>query len=260
VAKASEQFRQSDVTVWGIVALFCGALAVLSANVSALLPPDILAGLHKTRIQGSSIEQLRADMVGLNMQSVRMRQENKTLLTRFALQEQAGNATLQRIGALEASMPKLIEALSTTAEIDRSALTAAIGDGETLNYAADGGTVSVRFQPLQPLITGTNQPLPQALDRAPALAVPDESAFGIAIGPSVSSDNAAATWSELSRKLGPLLFGLSPLLLDETSSEQQRLVLGPIAQLGAATALCARLERVSIACSPMPFTGAPLSF
>ena len=57
MAKASEQFRQSDVTTWGIVALVLSGIAVMGANVSALMPRDVLAGLHKTRLEGASVDQ-----------------------------------------------------------------------------------------------------------------------------------------------------------------------------------------------------------
>ena len=132
MAKASEQFRQSDVTTWGIVALVCGALAVFGANVSALMPQGILAGLHKTRIEGASIDQLRTDVQNLSDVTTELRRENTMMVTRFALQEQSGNQVVQRVGALEVSLPKLIEALPSTAEIYRSSLTSSIGYGETL--------------------------------------------------------------------------------------------------------------------------------
>ncbi|MDN5850681.1 MAG: hypothetical protein L0H63_13765, partial [Nitrococcus sp.] len=60
MANASEQFRQSDVTRWAIVALVCAGLAVLAANVSALLPRSVLDGLHLTRLEGASVENLRS--------------------------------------------------------------------------------------------------------------------------------------------------------------------------------------------------------
>ena len=259
MAKASEQFRQSDVTTWGIVALVCGALAVFGANVSALMPQGILAGLHKTRIEGASIDQLRSDVQSLSDVTTELRRENTMMVTRFALQEQSGNQVVQRVGALEVSLPKLIEALPSTAEIDRSSLTSSIGDGETLTYEADGGSVAIRQQPLQLGPNAAEQPMPETVANAAPLAVPDESAFGIAVGPSVTFDNAAAAWGDLSLKLGPLLFGLSPLLMDEAESDKKRIVVGPITRLTEATALCARLERVSISCVPMPFSGTPLS-
>ncbi|KKB82908.1 hypothetical protein VW29_15285 [Devosia limi DSM 17137] len=242
------------MTIWGIVALVCGATAVLGANVSAMIPQSVLAGLHKTRLEGASLDQLRIQVGELREQSAQLKRDNDVLTTRFALQEQAGNDVVHRVGALEVSLPKLIEALPDTAEIDRSSLTASIGGGETQMYEADGGSVMVRQQPMPMLAARAGQGMPQQL-----AAVPDAAAFGIAIGPKTSFEGAPAAWTDLSGKLGPLLFGLAPLLADEANSAEKRIVVGPITQLSEANALCVRLERIAITCVPVPFTGTPLT-
>ncbi|MGV8830516.1 MAG: hypothetical protein ACOH2N_00955 [Devosia sp.] len=259
MAKASEQFRQSDVTTWGIVALVLGAVAVLGANISAVIPSGILGGLHKTRIEGASVDQLRLQVADLREQSLQLQRDNTELSARFALQEQQGNKVQQRVGALEVSLPRLLEALPNTARIDRSALTASIG--EALVYDADGGSVMIRQQPMAEAAPASNQvqPLPEPVQTA-SVAKPNEIAFGIALGTSVPADQASGAWNDLSMKLGPLLFGLSPLLVDEANSNNKRIVVGPITELSEATALCTRLERISISCLPMPFTGTPLSY
>ena len=76
--------------------------------------------------------------------------------------------------------------------------------------------------------------------------------------PNVEAIHALKTASYTVRR--PLLFGLAPLLVDEANSNDQRIVVGPITQLSEATALCARLERLSVSCLPMPFTGTPLAY
>jgi|TARA_R110002126_G_scaffold198959_4_gene346620 hypothetical protein len=259
LAKASEQFRQSDVTTWGIVALVFGAIAVLGANVSAVIPSSILGGLHKTRIEGASIDQLRLQVADLREASLQLKRDNTVLANRFALEEQQGNAVRQRVGALEVSLPRLLEALPAGAKIDRSSLTASIG--EALIYDADGGSVLIRQQPMAEAAPtqGQEQPLPAPVQTASA-AIPNEIDFGIALGTSVPFEQAPQTWNDLSMKLGPLLFGLSPLLVDEANSDNKRIVVGPITELSEATALCSRLERISISCLPMPFVGTPLSY
>ncbi|UJW86001.1 hypothetical protein [Devosia sp. SL43] len=262
MAKASEQFRQSDVTTWGIVALVVGGLAMMGANVSAALPAGILGGLHKTRIEGASLDQLRQQVADLRDETLQLKRENSVLATRFALEEQQGNEVVRRVGALEVSIPTLLEALPDDAAIDRSSLTASIGEGETLSYDADGGSVSIRQQPMAealPPLPG-EQALPAPVDQTTTAAIPNEAAFGIALGPTVSFEQAPESWRDLSMKLGPLLFGLAPLLTDEANTDDKRIVVGPITQLSEATALCARLERISISCMPMPFTGTPLSY
>ncbi|WP_299721726.1 hypothetical protein [Devosia sp.] len=260
MAKASEQFRQSDVTTWAVVALVCGAMAVFGANVSALVPQGMLSGLHKSRLAGASIDQLRNDVVELNTETARLRRDNNTLVNRFSLQEEAGNDVTQRVGALEVSLPKLLEAIPDTAQIDLTAETASIDPGNTVTYEADGGSVAIRQQPMQLPAVIPAQPLPDAVASTPKLFIPNDSAFGIAVGTNVTAENAAATWDDLSNKLGPLLIGLSPLLVDQQDSDKKRIVVGPITRMTEATALCKRLERVSISCMPMPYGGTPLSF
>lgn len=257
LAKASEQFRQSDVTTWAVVALVFGAIAVLGANISATIPSGILGGLHKTRIEGASLDQLRLQVADLRAQTLQLKRDNTVLTSRFALIEQQGNAVQHRVGALEVSLPHLLEALPDTAQIDRSAVTASIG--EALVYDADGGSVMIRQQPMAAASPASDQTqaLPEPLEAA-SLSQPDSSAFGIALGTAVPADQAPGAWNELSMKLGPLLFGLSPVLADTDTDANKRIVLGPIAELSEATALCVRLERISISCLPMPYTGTPL--
>ena len=263
LARALEQFRHSDVTFWGIVALVCCALAVLSANVSALLPNSLLAGLHATRLDGESFSQLRAQIANLEAESDRVRRENALLLTRFSLTEEASSDVTKRVGALEISLPKLLEALPAGADIDRAAVTAALGEGETLSFEAEGGSVSITRTPLvtpsgSPAIDAGLQAMPEPITGEPTGPQPDENAFGIAVGPTVKLAEAQAAWHDLSVKLGPLLFGLGPLLADQPETVEKRIVIGPLAERSEATALCQRLERVGISCLPVPFTGKPM--
>ncbi|WP_224702230.1 hypothetical protein [Devosia aquimaris] len=264
MAKASEQFRQSDVTTWGIVALVLGGIAVLGANVSAIVPSTILGGLHKTRIEGASVDQLRRQVADLRDQTNQLRRENGVLATRFALAEQQGNQVVQRVGALEVSLPRILESTASGQRIDRSSMTASIG--QALVYDADGGSVKITREPMPELAAAspapveTEQPLPEPVAPVAVAAAPNLAAFGIALGSPVSFEQAPETWRDLSMKLGPLLFGLAPLLTDEPNSDEKRIVVGPISQLSEATALCTRLERISISCLPMPFDGTPLSY
>lgn len=241
------------------MALVIGGIAVFSANVSAVIPPSLLAGLHKTRIEGASVEQLRSDVADLRGETLRLKTENATLLTRFSLQEQSGGDVTRRVGALEVSIPRLLEAVPDSAEIDRSILTSSIGDGSTVEYPTQGGSVKV-----------SQQPMPQALPAIPAvqsLTDPVETAsidnpavvaLGVAVGPEVARGDAGLAWNDISSKVGPLLLGLAPRLADQLDSAGMRIVIGPISDIAQARALCARLETVSISCSPMPFAGTPL--
>lgn len=256
LAKASEQFKQSDVALWGGIALVCGALSVFGANVSALLPQSLIAGLHKTRLEGASLEQLRSQVAELRTETSQLRRENELLVSRFALQEQSGNETTRRVGALELSVPRLLEALPSASSIDRTNVTASIGAGDSRSFEADGGSVVVRQSPLVP--SQNVQPLPDPVESEAVLAEPNQGAYGIAIGTGVAPGQTAAQWGDLTVKLGPLLFGLTPVLVDEADGDKKRIVVGPISALSEATALCQRLERISISCMPMPYAGQPL--
>ena len=262
MAKASEQFRQSDVTIWGIVALVCVALAVFGSNISLLVPQSIIGGLHQPRVAGASIETLRLQVSELREETTRLKRENELLVTRFAMQERSGNEVIRRVGALEVSVPRLLEGQPSAANVDRSSLTASIGANETLTFDAEGGSVAVRQSALpgaQPAPAGVNQPLPAIVAPQTAMTTPNATAYGIAVGAPVPADQTPALWSDLTLKLGPLLFGLAPLVVDEADGDEQRIVVGPIEQLAEARALCERFERVSIACIPMPYSGTPLS-
>lgn len=257
MAKASEQFRQSDVMAWGLVALAAAGFAVMSANVSALVPAPLLAGLHQTRLDGASIDQLRADVGNLRREAQRLALANEQLAARFARAEQTGNDTTRRVGALEVVMPALAENRVTSQMVDHDAVTAAIG-GETVSFAAEGGSVTIRQQPLAATSPGQPEPPVWSGEEA-ALKLPAAVGYGIVLGSALAKDQAPQAWRDLSMKLGPLLFGLSPYLVEAGADGGRRILVGPIPQLSEASAICARLERLEVSCRPMPFAGEPLA-
>lgn len=261
MAKASEQFRQSDVTTWGIVALVLGGVAVMGANVSALLPPNLLAGLHKTRIEGASIEQLRNQVADLRDATMTLHRENAVLTERFNLGEERSGEVVRRVGALEVSVPQILESAANTGpRIDPSS-TAAITTDPALVFEADGGSVVVRQQPLLPVQPAApSQPLPSPIQSTASTEIAGAGGYGIAVGPALAAEQAPEAWRDYSIKLGPLLFGLAPRLAEESNSEDVRIIAGPINQMAEASSLCQRLERISVACMPVPYAGTPLDY
>lgn len=257
LAKASEQFRQSDVAVWGIAALACAGVAMIGSNVSLMLPQGALVALHQPRLGGVSIESLRVQVSDLSNETNRLKRENESLVARFALQEQSGSDVTRRVGALEENIPLQAAPFPVPVAIDRSSLTASIGTGDAQYFDADGGTVSVKHSPMPQALApeAAEQPLPATLSMTP----PNTAAYGMIIGTPVASESAAAFWSDLTIKLGPLLFGLEPRLTDATGSDDKRIVVGPITLLSEASALCERFERVSISCTPAPYDGTSLT-
>jgi hypothetical protein len=260
VAKASEQFRQSDVTIWGIVALVFGGLAVLGANISAVVPQGLLASLHQPRVAGPSVETLRQELADLKRDSARLQRENVALNTRFSMQERSGNDVIRRVAALEVSVPKLLEGLPDSVLVDRANLTASVGENDAQTFDADGGSVTVRQVPMPGLgtVVAPDQPLPEPVVPQTALVATAPAAYGIAIGAPVGDEQLVALWGDLNLKLGPLLLGLAPVVSEDSTGTLKRIVVGPFTELSEARALCERFERVSIACTPGSYSGTPL--
>jgi hypothetical protein len=244
----SEQFRQSDVTVWGMAALVCVGLAVLGANVAGVIPSNALNALHSPRNDATSLAQLRQQVAELRSETALLRRQNEILTTRFALQERSGNETVRRVGALEVAMPVLADIRPVIGGVDRSVTTASIAGQK---FEAEGGTVVVRQSTLQ-------QPLPAPITQASAASGVDIG-YAVAIGPSFASGQAPAQWHDFEVRLGSVLSEMKPLVADATERNQQRLVVGPIPQLSDARDLCQRLEQMEIACTPANYSGEPLN-
>ena len=253
MAKASEQFRASDVTLWGIVALSCWGAAVLLANISAIVPGSVFAGLHASRMEGGTVSQLRTQVVAMAEENRRMRSENNLLLQRFDRAEEADRETTRRIGALEVSVPAALETRtgSVGVGIDRMP-TASIGNDNAVSFDAEGGSVSVVQKPLV-----TDNALDTAATTGGAPTA-DPDAFGLALGFPIREQDAEAQWQGLAAKVGTLLLGLAPLLQDVEGEDTKRIVAGPMTDRAQAEQLCVRMDRVGIPCEPRPFSGAPL--
>lgn len=268
MGRNGSQIRNSDVTGWGIAAIACGALAVLTANVAMVLPDNLMAGLHATRISGGSFNQLRTQVSQLRAENQRVIRDSRALINRFNLLDQGSGETVRRLAAVERSLPLLIEALPLDSDIDRSLLTASIG-AQASESAAE---VTIRQRSLFPDETAAAlpaQPIPPALvpempvidvaSVAPSSAEASSPPQGIAVGPHLDAEEAASQWTRIMDTVGPLLLGLEPLITRDGSPQAARLVVGPLPSPSAATVLCDRLERVAVACDLAPYAGEPLS-
>lgn len=244
------------MTLWGIIALGCWGFAVLSANLSGLLPASVLGALHASRLEGGTINQLRAQVAGIELESQRVRRENNLLLQRFSLAEQANGEVTRRVGALETSVPQLLDQQIGEPEIDR-AMTGSITDGEVLSFEALGGSVRVQQKPL--MAVDAARPVVAGLTAgAPADPLSDPDAFGLALGFPVTPADADVQWQSLTGKVGTLLLGMAPLLATVEGTDVQQLVAGPLSSRTEAEELCGRMDRVGISCEPVPFVGSAL--
>lgn len=251
MAKAADQFRASDVTLWAVVALVTWAVAVFGANVSGLIPPAAFAGFHASRIDGATMTQLRDQVAELTAESSRMRRENDLLIQRFEMAEQARGEVARRVGAIEVSLPRITERVPQAVAIDQS-VTASIVEGRPLSFEADGGSVSVRQRPFVALDPSQSDDSDAG---APEIPV---GAYGVALGFPVAPADAEAQWQGMLARVGTLLIGMWPLMADVHGSDGKQVIAGPIASQGQAAELCVRLDRVGIPCSPADFDGDPL--
>lgn len=261
MAKPAEQFQPRDITFWGLFALAVWAVAIVGANVSALVPPGLLAGLHSSRLEGANLTELRSQVADLENQSAQLKQDNAVLLQRFALNEQTGGEVTRRVAALELSMPKLVEAINSPAPggVDGSVVTGSTSASTPVTtFAADGGTVSYTTTPLEAggpsVAPGGEQPMPQVLNEAQ----PDAGAFGVALGAPIDENEGEDAWQSMNTRVGTLLMGLAPILGRVEGGSARRLVAGPIGTEAGANELCGRMAKVGIACATVPFIGQPL--
>jgi hypothetical protein len=256
LAKPVDHFRAADITFWGVFALMTWTLAVLAANVSAFIPDGILGGLHASRLDGGSFNQLRGQVAELESEAARLRRENTVLLQRFSLNEQASGEVMRRVGALELTIPQVLDALNTLSPGIDSGTTASTGTTPPTSFDVEGGSVSFTTTPMAAVEApaATNQPMPEAITPL----APDSSAFGIALGPPIDADEGETAWRSMSDKVGTLLLGMGPLLANVEGSAGKRLVAGPLASEAEARQLCGHMAKVGIACASVPFIGTPL--
>ena len=256
MAKPVEHFRASDVTFWGVFALIIWAIAVLGANVSAFIPDGLLGGLHASRLSGANLNQLRGQVTALETETALLRRENSVLLQRFALNEQASGEVTRRVGALEMTVPQMLDALNGRGPGIDPGTTASTGTSPATSFDVEGGSVSYTTTPMSALgrQNAPDQPMPDAITQI----APDSSAFGIALGPPIDAEEGEATWQSMNNRVGTLLLGMGPLLANVEGSAGKRLVVGPITTEADARQLCGHMAKVGIACASVPFIGTPL--
>ncbi|MAN76938.1 MAG: hypothetical protein CML24_07030 [Rhizobiales bacterium] len=257
---------QADAAPWGIAALVCGALAVVAVNISALLPANVLSGLHMPYRDGANYYQMRSQLAELAEDRNRIMEQYRALQARFNLLDDDSGEAISRLGALEKSLPLLIESLPLSSDIDRSLLTASITESAEEIYELDDGTMVVRYSPLfdgAAPAPAADQPMPPPLAAeppTPASSMPaiDLALQGVAIGRSVPLAESGALYAEITQAAGMLLLGTSPLAAMSEGTDQSRIVLGPLPNLSSAEALCDRIERLDLPCEPAPYAGEPL--
>lgn len=273
--------------------MFAGGIAVLSGLVAVVMPAGMTAFLHAGSNENMNSGQLLARIEQLNAEQEKLIQENTEIRGIVRRLELERTVVSERVGALETAIPMLLEVVPADAEIDRSLVTASIGDpADAEAFAVEGGSIIVSSRPLFSDQMAPQQTIPAepsaSLDSISPL-MPDEllvpepmsefemiesvtndqsssvfaTDFGIAVGKPLGDINlidgemARMAWQEILNEAGSLLIGVSPALSQPTSADETRLVAGPIPDYAAAEMLCARIVLMGINCVPVQYDFRP---
>lgn len=262
-----DQANYSDLTRWGVVALVSGTVAILSVNLMGLIPESALSGLHASRLHGGSFNQMRAQVIELRQETARLARDNRALINRLDMADDGRGEVTRRVSALERSIPLLVEVIPFGTDIDRSLLTASFARIGLEIEDVEGGQIAVRQTPLFP--EHDAEPIETRLPEQPMPPVIMEQASveddtwtgpalqGIAIGPVISRSQAPDEWNTILTKVGALLVGTAPLLIDSGRESETRLIAGPLPDRASAEALCVRIIRQELQCDPMAYEGLP---
>jgi hypothetical protein len=184
-----------------------------------------------------------------------------------------------RLPEIEAENRRLVDAVRALAG-ERDKLEARIG---TLERGLDDITSSVKREPAAaatapaPTSSATPEPPrtaaaePMSLERIAALpaAAPDGAAeatateFGVDVGGATNFDGLRVLWTSLKNGNTALFEGLHPQVVvrenNRTKAPELRLVVGPIANVEAASRMCAALSTAKRYCQPVAFEGQRLA-
>lgn len=102
-------------------------------------------------------------------------------------------------------------------------------------------------------------PAASAAAEPPAATLPaTRTEFGVDIGSGSNLNEVRALWNAAKAEHPRLLGGLRPIVAvreDKTGATDMRLIVGPLANAGAAARLCASLGAADVMCSTRPFVG-----
>ena len=184
------------------MALAAWGVAIVGGGITTFIPPAVLRRPPRHALRGRHARaSLRTQVAALAVELAALRTQNATLQQRFALSEQSGNEVTRRVGALELSVPRLLEAATAAQNqaIDRGTITGSTGTGATM-LPADGGSVGVRTIPLDATGTahaGASQPLPAPIQPVRG----DATTYGVALGAPVAPGGGQAAWQHLGNRV-----------------------------------------------------------
>jgi len=133
-------------------------------------------------------------------------------------------------------------------------------------HTDDGPTVSATAAVTASTAAPINAPPPPAAlqpTEAATSAVPPPTQYGVDIGSGLTLQALRARWQTLRAAHPALLEGMQPIVrvgeIPHGSKIELRLVVGPLAQPGAATQLCSALTMFGMFCQPAVYDGQHLA-
>ncbi len=120
------QFRQSDMRLWGFVAVAALTTMLVFSSASLLLPSGWNNSLKETPDNLGSLAQVQSELRSIRMEFAALKRESNVADSRLNLGEESNSFVSKRVRALEASIPILLEALPPGAQVDKNLITASI--------------------------------------------------------------------------------------------------------------------------------------
>jgi len=129
LARLADQYRRSDVRLWGIVAAATTILAIASLEAPAFVPDRIFAALHATRLPApdNGVGEIRAQIAQLKDQQSSLGAAGASLAVRVSAAEQDAGSMRHEVSTLVANLPKLVKTVPIGSTADDAMLTGAIG-------------------------------------------------------------------------------------------------------------------------------------
>jgi multidrug efflux pump subunit AcrA (membrane-fusion protein) len=206
LARPADQFRRSDVVLWGTVAAVASALALIAANLAALEPQGALAMLHDSRAVAAQARELTAGLAALDGSKSTLseltdaRQQLRTSAQQLvawrqqllAAQDQLRNAQ-QQTNAVAAALGSRLTALERTVAANGTQLTTLAKTAprpvKALEFAsADPDTITGAIDRPAPGFTAARSPTRPAVPQTMPAALP---------APIVPEPAAGPNWTEV---------------------------------------------------------------
>jgi hypothetical protein len=281
VARGNEIKRSFDMhalwrlAVWGAIASACLATVALTANtdvggqrlLAAISAPEIAVRIPPA--SQPNTEQLAARSAETENETRRLAQavqsldaDRERLLTRIttlehSLEDITGSIRRQAVNA-QTSAPATAP---TTGAAGEPANAAKGGpDGPTAAAAAAPPVATVTILPQAPAVTGS---VSAPVEAEPVETKPAKPEIGIDVGGAANFDGLRLLWNSTRSVHAPWFEDLHPLASArenrKTHAVELRLVVGPFADAGAASAVCAALTGARRACKATTYEGQPFS-